>query len=92
LQNLACDPLVDFNQAGFDAFTANLVIEEKFYRYHKESMVPPNLGDVWKPRIYVTIGKITWPAVLILGLVFLLFPNIYVIILIYHLLKSVILT
>jgi hypothetical protein len=27
-------------------------------------LVPPKLGDVWEPRIYVTIGKITWPAVL----------------------------
>jgi hypothetical protein len=30
-------------------------------------MVPPKLGDVWEPRIYVTIGKITWPVVLDLG-------------------------
>jgi hypothetical protein len=56
LQNHACDP-----------FVANHVIKEKLNRYHKESMVPPKLGDVWKPRIYVTIGKITWPAVLDLG-------------------------
>jgi hypothetical protein len=30
-------------------------------------MVPPELGDVWEPRIYVTIGKITWHVVLDLG-------------------------
>jgi hypothetical protein len=30
-------------------------------------MVPPKLGDVWEPRIYVTIEKITWPAILNLG-------------------------
>jgi hypothetical protein len=30
-------------------------------------MVPSKLGDVWEPRIYVTIGKITWPAILDLG-------------------------
>jgi hypothetical protein len=64
LQNHACDPSVDSNQAGFGSFMANHVIKEKLYRYHKESMVPPKLGYVWGPRIYVTIGKITWPAVL----------------------------
>jgi hypothetical protein len=30
-------------------------------------MVPPKLGDAWQPRIYVTIGKITWHAILHLG-------------------------
>jgi hypothetical protein len=30
-------------------------------------MVPPKLGYVWEPRIYVTIGKITWHVVLDLG-------------------------
>jgi hypothetical protein len=30
-------------------------------------MVPPKLGDAWQPRIYVAIGKITWPAILHLG-------------------------
>jgi hypothetical protein len=25
-------------------------------------MVPPKLGDLWEPNIYVTIGKITWPV------------------------------
>jgi hypothetical protein len=30
-------------------------------------MVPPKLGDVWEPRIYVTICKITWHVVLDLG-------------------------
>jgi hypothetical protein len=55
-------------------------------------MVPPKLGNVWEPRIYVTIGKITWPAILDLGLSVCVLPKFYVIILIYHLLKSVILT
>jgi hypothetical protein len=27
-------------------------------------MVPPKLEDVCEPRIYVTIGKIIWPAIL----------------------------
>jgi hypothetical protein len=67
LQNHGCDPHVDSNQAGFDTLIANHVIKEKLNKYHKESMVPPKLGDVWEPRIYVTIEKITWPAVLNLG-------------------------
>jgi hypothetical protein len=67
LQNHACDPLVHSNQAGFCTFISNHVIKEKLDRYNKESMVPPKLGDAWEPRIYVTIGKITWPAVLDVG-------------------------
>jgi hypothetical protein len=67
LQNHACDPLVDSNQAGFATVIANHVIKEKLNRYHKESMVPLKLGDIRKLRIYVTIGKITWPALLELG-------------------------
>jgi hypothetical protein len=39
-------------------------MKEMISRYHKESMVLPMFGDVWQPRIYVTIGKVTWPAVL----------------------------
>jgi hypothetical protein len=64
LQNHACDSDVDSNQAGFGTIISNHVIKEKLNRYHKESMVPPKNGDVWEPMIYVTIGKITWPAVL----------------------------
>jgi hypothetical protein len=67
LQNHACDPLVDSNQTGFGTFIVNDVIKEKLDMYHKESTVPPNLGDVWEPRIYVTIEKITYPIVLDLG-------------------------
>jgi hypothetical protein len=92
LQNHACDPLVDSNQAGFGTFIANQAIREKLNMYHKDSMVAPKLGDVWEPRISVTIGKITWPTVLILGLVFLLLLSLYVIILIYLILKTMILT
>jgi hypothetical protein len=47
LQNHACDPNVDSKQVGFGTIIANHVIKEKFNRYHKESMVPPKLGDVW---------------------------------------------
>jgi hypothetical protein len=67
LQNHACDPTIDTNKAGFGSYIANHLIKEKLDRYHKESMVPPKLGDVWEPRIYVTIGKITWASILHLG-------------------------
>jgi hypothetical protein len=30
-------------------------------------MVPPKLGNVCEPRIYVTIGKIIWHAILDIG-------------------------
>jgi hypothetical protein len=30
-------------------------------------MIPPKLGDIWEPKIQVTIGKITCTAVLHLG-------------------------
>jgi hypothetical protein len=59
--------LLILTKEGFGSFIANHVIKEKIDRYHKESMVPPKLGDVWEPRIYVTIGKITLPIVLDLG-------------------------
>jgi hypothetical protein len=92
LQNHSCDPTVNSDQAGFGYFIANHVITEKLDMYHKESMVPPMLGDVWEPMIYVTIGKSHVLLYLIFGLVFQLFLNLYMIILIYRLLKSVILT
>jgi hypothetical protein len=55
LQIHASDPIVDSNQAGFGSFIANHVIKEKLDLYHKESIVPPNLGNVWEPRIYITV-------------------------------------
>jgi hypothetical protein len=66
-QNHACDPTINTNQAGFGSYIANHVIKEKLNMYHKVSMVPPKFVDVWEPRIYVTIGKITWPTILDLG-------------------------
>jgi hypothetical protein len=88
LQNHSCDPIVNSDQAGFGYFIANHVITENLDICHKESMVPPMLGDAWQPRIYVTtIGKSHVLLYLIFGLVFQLFLNIYVIILIYRLLK-----
>jgi hypothetical protein len=67
LQNHACDPTINTNQEGFVSSISNHVIKDKFDMYHKESMVPPKLEDVWKPRIYVTIGKITWSTIVDLG-------------------------
>jgi hypothetical protein len=83
---MLCDPLVDSNQAGFGSFVANHVIKKKLDRYNKESMVPPKLGDVWEPRIYLIIDKITWHVILDLGSSVSAIPKSYVIILIYHLL------
>jgi hypothetical protein len=57
LQNHACDPNVNANQEYFGTIISNHVIKEKLNMYHKDSMVPPKLGDVWEQRIYVTIGK-----------------------------------
>jgi hypothetical protein len=36
-------------------------------RYNNESMIPPKLGDVWMPKILVTIGKESHHAILDLG-------------------------
>ena len=30
-------------------------------------MIPPKLGDLWIPKIQITIGKVTWHAILDLG-------------------------
>ena len=30
-------------------------------------MIPPKLGDLWTPKIQITIGKVTWHAILDLG-------------------------
>jgi hypothetical protein len=67
LQNHVCDPTINSNQAGFGSFVAYHVIKEKIDRYHKKSMVPPKLRNLWELRIYLTIGKITWPVILDLG-------------------------
>jgi hypothetical protein len=92
LQNYVCDPIVNYNQAGFDYFIANHVIKEKLDKYYKDSMVPSKLGDVWEPRIYVTIDKITWSAILDLGSSVSAIPNsLYDHLDFCHLFKSIIL-
>jgi hypothetical protein len=39
LQNYACDPTINTNQADFGSYIANHAIKEKLGRYHKEYMV-----------------------------------------------------
>jgi hypothetical protein len=75
LQNYACDLIINTNKEGFGSYSINHIIKEKLDRYHKESMVPTKIGDVWEPRIYVTIGKIFWPAILDLGSSVLAIPK-----------------
>ena len=67
LQKFAKDPSINANQAGFGSYIANHVLKENFDRYNKESMIPPKLGDLWTPKIQITIGKVTWHAILDFG-------------------------
>ena len=67
LQKFASDPSVNINQAGFGSYIANHVLKEKIARYNQEAMIPPKLGDVWIPKVLVTIGKETHHAILDLG-------------------------
>jgi hypothetical protein len=43
------------------------VLKEKIYRYYRESMLPHKLVDIWISNIQITIGKVTWHAILDLG-------------------------
>ena len=70
LQKFASDPSIDFNKFGFGSYIANHVLKEKIARYNQEAMIPPKLGDVWIPKVLVTIvtiGKETHHAILDLG-------------------------
>ena len=67
LQKFASDPSININQAGFGSFIASHVLNEKIARYNKEAMTPPKLGDIWVPKVLVTIGKETHHAILDLG-------------------------
>jgi hypothetical protein len=67
LQKFAKDPSISSTQSGFGSYIANRVLQEKIDRYNKEAMIPPKLGDLWTPKIQVTIGKTTWHAILDLG-------------------------
>jgi hypothetical protein len=57
LQKFASDPSINTNQAGFGSYIANHVLKEKVARYNQEAMIPPKLGDIWIPKVVVTIGK-----------------------------------
>ena len=67
LQKFASDPSIDVNKSGFGSYIANHVLKEKVARYNQEAMIPPKLGDVWIPKVLVTIGKETHHAILDLG-------------------------
>ena len=67
LQKFASDPSIDVNQSGFGYYIANHVLKEKIARYNQEAMIPPKLGDIWIPKVLVTIGKETHHAILDLG-------------------------
>src|SRR5664279_537137 len=67
LQKFASDPSINVNQAGFGSYIANHVLKEKIARYNQEAMIPPKLGDIWIPKVLVTIGKETHHAILDLG-------------------------
>ena len=61
------DSSTNANQAGFGSYIANHVLKENISRYNQEAMIPPKLGDVWIPKVLVTIGKETHHAILDLG-------------------------
>ena len=64
LQKFASDPSINTNQAGFGSYIANHVLKEKIARYNQEAMIPPKVGDIWIPKVLVTIGKETHHAIL----------------------------
>ena len=57
LEKFATDPTINVNQAGFGSYIANYVIKEKIQRYNNEAMIPPKLGDVWIPKVLISIDK-----------------------------------
>ena len=56
LQKFASDPSINVNQAGFGSYIASHVLKEKIPRYNQEAMIPRKLGDIWIPKVLVTIG------------------------------------
>jgi hypothetical protein len=57
LQNFSNDPSFNVHQTGFGSYIVNHVIKEKIQRYNNEAMIPPNLGDVWIPKILICVRK-----------------------------------
>ena len=67
LQKFASDPSINTNQAGFGSYIPNHVLKEKITRYNQEAIIQPNLGDIWIPKVLVTIVKETHHPILDLG-------------------------
>jgi hypothetical protein len=67
LQNFANDPSFHVHQIGFGSYIANHVIKEKIQCYNNEAMIPHKLGDVWIPKILISVGKESQNAILYLG-------------------------
>ena len=57
LQKFASDPSINSHQAGFGSYIAKHVLKEKIARYNQDAMIPPKLGDVWIPKVLITIRK-----------------------------------
>jgi hypothetical protein len=64
LQSFANDPSFNVHKTGFGSYIANHVIKEKIQRYNNEAMIPPNLGDVWIPKILIVVEKESHHAIL----------------------------
>jgi hypothetical protein len=75
LQSFANDHSFNIHQTGFGSYIANHFIKEKIQRYNNEAMIPPQLGDVWIPKILVSIGKESHHAILDLGSSFNMLSN-----------------
>ena len=67
LQKFASDPSINTNQADFGSYIANHVLKENISRYNQEAMIPPKIGDIWIPKVLVTIRKETHHAIVDLG-------------------------
>jgi hypothetical protein len=55
LQSFANDPSFNVHQTGFGSYIANHFIKEK---------IQPKLGDVWIPKILISVGKESHHAIL----------------------------
>jgi hypothetical protein len=68
LQSFPNDPSFNVHQNGYGSYIANDVIKEKIQHYNNEAMIPPNLGDVWIPKILIAVGKRVTSCYLRLGI------------------------
>jgi hypothetical protein len=67
LQSFANDPSFNVHQTSFGSYIANHVIKEKIQCYNNEAIIPPKVGDVWIPKILISVGKDLHHAILYLG-------------------------